>query len=103
MGQKCDWGDDNIWDLLDHKIGETLKVPIVIADATVEVQLYASISYIIRTNDELEYEARHQTNYPYHFNLAFQCLAISATSVPHERIFCLNSADCDVEADDEVM
>lgn len=28
------WRDDNIWDPLDHKIGETMKVPIVIAYAS---------------------------------------------------------------------
>ncbi|XP_040924669.1 zinc finger BED domain-containing protein 4-like [Betta splendens] len=78
---------DNLWELLDSRVGATQQIPNPTANATVEVQRYLSEPYLSRGEDPLAYWKTRATTYPLLFSLAKKYLHMPATSVPCERVF----------------
>ncbi|KAI2665831.1 E3 SUMO-protein ligase ZBED1 [Labeo rohita] len=77
---------DDLWQLLDSRVSETQRHHSCNADATIEVKRYISDAYLPRSEDPLKYWQAHK-EYPHLYTLARKYLAITATSVPCERIF----------------
>ena len=74
----CD-NDDN---LLDHIFGKRWKI-----DQQNEIELYLKAPQAMRKQDVLLWWKVHETEYPHLATMARDYLAVSATSVPVERIF----------------
>ncbi|KAI2643954.1 E3 SUMO-protein ligase ZBED1 [Labeo rohita] len=77
---------DDLWQLLDSRVSETQRHHSCNADATIEVKRYISDAYLPRSEDPLKYWQAHK-EYPHLYTLARKYLAVTATSVPCERIF----------------
>ncbi|KAL1246589.1 hypothetical protein QQF64_034552 [Cirrhinus molitorella] len=77
---------DDLWELLDSRVSETQRHHSSNSDATIEVKRYLRDAYLPRSEDPLKYWHVHK-EYPHLYALAREYLAITATSVPCERIF----------------
>ena len=77
--QEASCDDD---DLLDHIFGKRRKI-----DQQNVIELYLKAPQAMRKQDVLLWWKVHETEYPHLATMARDYLAVSATSVPVERIF----------------
>lgn len=78
---------NSLWNFHDNLVASSTKIRDEPGGINVELRQYLSQSVIPRHNDPLKYWQTLKHAYPVLFNIAIKYLAITATSVPSERIF----------------